>query len=213
MRFLRMSKAGLWDYKGDMQEDIKMQSTLELNRSAPEFHAITDAGARELSSYHGQWLAMMYCPRGTCSERTECLEALRMQSRAIGAMGGQLLMLHPTLGAHDKMVEDVVHEHSLKWLHVGTVLDPKFLERYQVSQEDEQGDAIMGVFLIDPQGKLRAVARYAACAPAVMHEICTLMRTAIERFGMSGMEIPAEPGARRAGVDANYGCVEWFHYQ
>jgi alkyl hydroperoxide reductase subunit AhpC len=208
-----MSKASPWDYKGAMEEVMEMQSPLEMNRSAPEFHAITDAGSHELSNYRGQWLAMMYCPRGTCSERTECLEALRMQTRAIGAMGGQLLMLHPTLGAHDKVVEEVLHEGNLKWLHVGTVLDPKFLEHYQVSQEDDQGHGITGVFLIDPQGKLRAAARYAACAPAVMHEICTLMRTAIERFGMSGMEIPAEPGVRRAGVDANYGCVEWFHYQ
>lgn len=208
-----MFEASRKGYKGGIQEVVKMQPGLKMNRSAPEFHAITEAGARELSHYRGQWLAMMYCPRGSCSERPECLEALRMQSRAIGAMGGQLLMLHPTLERIDKFIERDMEVHDLKSLHVGTVLDPKFLERYQVAEDDVQGHGVTGVFLIDPQGKLRAAARYTACAPAVMHEISTLMRTAIERFGLSGKAIAAQPKVRQAAADANYGCVEWFQYR
>ena len=186
--------------------------TGELNRAAPDFRALTDAGTRALSSYRGQWLALMYCPKGACDERPECLEGLRMQTRAIGALGGQLLMLHPTLGANDKAVESSLRERDLKWLHVGTVLDPKFLERYQVSPEDDQGHGVTGVFLIDPQGKLRATARYAACAPVIVHEIAALMKTAIDRFGLCGTQTPASPEVLRCASDSNYGCVEWFQY-
>jgi peroxiredoxin len=184
----------------------------ELNRAAPDFRALTDAGTRALSNYRGQWLALMYCPRGSCEERPECLEGLRMQTRAIGALGGQLLMLHPTLGADDKVVESHLGGRDLKWLHVGTVLDPKFLERYQVSPEDAEGHGVTGVFLIDPQGKLRATARYAACAPVVVHEIATLMKTAIDRFGLCGTQTAASAEVLRAAADSNYGCVEWFQY-
>jgi hypothetical protein len=190
-----------------------MQTANELNRAAPEFHALTADGVRELANYRGRWLALMYCPRGSCAERPECLEGLRLQTRAIGALGGQLLMLHPALAADDKSAEKLLSERDLKSLNVGTVLDRKFLERYQVSQEDGLGHGVTGVFLIDPQGQLRAAARYAACAPVVAHEIATLMRTAIERFGMSGKEIPASPAVQRAAADSNYGCVEWFQYR
>jgi alkyl hydroperoxide reductase subunit AhpC len=190
-----------------------MQSATELNRAAPEFHAFTAAGVRELANYRGRWLALMYCPRGTCTERPECLEGLSMQTRALGALGGQLLMLHPPLAAEDKSMEGKLTERDLKSVNVGTVLDPKFLERYQVSQEDGLGHGVTGVFLIDPQGKMRAAARYTACAPVVAHEIAALMRTAIDRFGMSGKEIPASPAAQQAAADANYGCVEWFQYR
>lgn len=190
-----------------------MSPALELNRPAPEFRVITEAGARELSSYRGQWLALMYCPRGTCSDRPECLDGLRAQTRAIGAMGGQLLMLHPALASEDRWIEGKAAASGFTSLHVGTILDSKFLERYHVEREDDAGHGITGVFLIDPQGNLRASARYSACAPVVMHEIAALMRTAIERFGLSGTLQPAQPEVTRAANDLNYGCVEWFQYR
>lgn len=190
-----------------------MQTATELNSQAPDFRAFTQSGERELASYRGKWLALMYCPRGTCADRPECLEALRMQSRAVGALGGQLLMLHPTLGAGDSAAEKTLQDGQLKTLHVGTVLDAKFLERYQVAADGDKGHGVTGVFLIDPQGKLRAAARYTACAPVVMQEIAAVMRTAIERFGLSGTLPPASPEVKRFAADANYGCIEWFQYR
>ncbi|MGH8263322.1 MAG: redoxin domain-containing protein [Steroidobacteraceae bacterium] len=190
-----------------------MQSVAELNHPAPPFRALTEAGARELSQYRGQWLALMYCPRGSCSERTQCLEGLRAQARAIGALGGQLLMLHPTLQGPDKALQQLLLEDNLKWVHAGTVADREFLERYQVATEDGLGHGITGVFLIDPQGRLRAAARYTACAPVVAHEIAELLRVAVERFGLSGTQVPATPEVKQAEADRNYGCVEWFVYR
>lgn len=190
-----------------------MQPATELNQAAPEFHALTAAGIRELGNYRGRWLALMYCPRGSCADRPECLEGLHVQARAIGALGGQLLMLHPALAAEDKVTDTILSERDLRSVNVGTVLDPKFLERYQVSPEDGLGHGVTGVFLIDPQGKMRAAARYTACAPVVAHEIAALMRTAIERFGRSGKETPASPAVERAAADSSHGCVEWFQYR
>jgi peroxiredoxin len=185
----------------------------ELNRKAPGFRALTDAGMRELADFRGKWLALMYCPVGSCALRAECLEGLRSQTREVGAMGGELLMLHPALTGDDRAIERALRARKPKSMRVGTAADPGFLEAYRVSAEKRPGEGVTGVFLIDPKGKLRAAARYTACGPVVVHEIAALMRTAIERFGLSGTQIPPTTEVRRAAADANYGCVEWFQYR
>jgi alkyl hydroperoxide reductase subunit AhpC len=208
-----MALAGQTAYKATMDKEIKMPGPLELNRAAPDFHAKTDAGVRELSSYHGQWLALMYCPRGSCGLRAECLEGLHRQTREIAALGGRLLILHPSLGVDDQLVELALQDRKLKSLLVGTVDDPEFLKAYQVRDEDDAGHGVTGVFLIDPQGTLRAAARYSACAPAIVQEIAELMRIAIGRFGSTGKETrPFGAPVNRSG-DVNQGCVEWFQYR
>lgn len=185
----------------------------ELNRKAPDFRARTDAGMRELADFRGKWLALMYCPVGSCALRAECLEGLRRQTREVGAMGGELVMLHPALTGDDRAIERALRAQKRRSMLVGTVADPGFLQAYRVSAEKGTGQGVTGVFLIDPQGKLRAAARYTACGPVVVHEIAALMRTAIERYGLSGTQIPPTTEVRRAAADANYGCVEWFQYR
>ncbi len=196
-----------------MGRETKTEGHLQLNRPAPDFRARTDAGVRELASYHGQWLALMYCARGSCGLRAECLEGLHQQTRAIATLGGRLLILHPSLEADDQFVELALQDHKLRSLLVGTVDDPEFLRAYQVRDEDDTAHGVTGVFLIDPQGTLRAAARYSACAPAIVHEIAELMRIAIERFGSSGKESRPFGAPASHSVDVNQGCVEWFQYR
>ena len=208
-----MAPAGQTAYKASMGKEIKTEGHLQLNRPAPDFHAKTDAGTRELASYHGQWLALMYCPRGSCGLRAECLEGLHQQTREIAALGGRLLILHPSLAGDDQFVELALQDRKLRSLLVGTVDDPEFLQAYQVRDADDAGHGVTGVFLIDPQGTLRAAARYSACAPAIVHEIAELMRIAIGRFGSSGKESRRFGAPVSSPVDVNQGCVEWFQYR
>jgi hypothetical protein len=192
---------------------VDKASGSELNREAPGFLTLTDAGLRDVSDYRGQWLALMYCPRGSCAVRAECLEGLRAQTHAIAGLGGLLLLLHPALGIDDEALELALRHQNPKSLLVGSATDPKFLREYQLRPEDGAGHGVAGVFLIDPQGLLRAAARYTACTPVVVSEIAALMRTAIERFGPSGMEMHAEGSEFLAPPSADYGCVEWFQYR
>lgn len=191
---------------------VRMQPASGLNCKAPDFRALTDRGVRDLASFRGQWLALMYCPRESCDLRAQCAEGLSKQMQEIGAMGGQLLILHPLLGRHDKDFELALRARKLKPLLVGTIRDPKFLQAYQVRDDDGLGHGVTGIFLIDPQGKLRAAARYTACAPVIVHEIASSMRAAIERFGQSGTQTPPTADLTHVVPDANYGCVEWFQY-
>jgi hypothetical protein len=195
-----------------MGQVIKMQPVSELNGRAPEFRALTNAGVRDLASYRGQWLALMYCPRAACGLRADCLGRLDEQAREINAMGGQLLVLHPALANHDKDLERPVRQRRLRSFLVGTPADARFLQAYQLREEDGLGHGITGLFIIDPQGKLRAAARHTACAPVFANEIATQMRTAIEKFGQSGMRLPEMEGKVLPAADVNYGCVEWFQY-
>lgn len=191
---------------------VRMQPAGGLNLRAPDFRALTDRGVRDLASFRGRWLALMYCPRAFCDLRAQCAEGLVKQMQEIGEMGGQLLVLHPSLGGDDKGFGLALRARKLKSLLVGSIRDPKFLRDYQVRDEDGLGRGVTGIFLIDPQGKLRAAARYTACAPIIVHEIASSMRAAIDQFGQSGTQMPPTADLTQVVPDANYGCVEWFQY-
>jgi hypothetical protein len=196
-----------------MQSNHEQQPATELNREAPAFQTLTDSGLRDLKAYRGKWLALMYCPRGACAMRAECLDGLRLQARDIATLGGELLLLHPSLGLDDEALELILRHQHPKSLLVGSVTDPKFLSDYHLGAEDGAGHGVTGVFLIDPQGLLRAAARYTACAPVVAHEIASLMQLAIARFGQTGKECHAESAEAPAVQNPDYGCVEWFQYR
>ncbi|MEJ2359593.1 MAG: peroxiredoxin [Deinococcales bacterium] len=197
-----------------------------LNEPAPDFVANTTHGKRALADYAGRWLVLFSHPGDFTPVCTTEFLAFSSAFPEFQAAGVELLGLSV----------DSVHAH-LAWVrnieeHFGVevpfpVIDDvsmRVARTYGMIQPGASGTAaVRAVFVIDPQGVLRAMLYYPLTTGRSVREILRLVQ-ALQATDAHGIATPEgwEPGDKvmvpppdtqegaQARLEEGYECVDWY---
>lgn len=148
---------------------VAVEGKLKLGQDAPDFMAESTSGWVSLGHYRGKWVVLFsYVKDDTSVCTAQCVSFVDHQE-TFKALGVQLLGLSvDSLESHQKWVAKLEKERGVKFgFPLVADADKKIARQYGILDE-ERGMALRGVFVIDPQGKLRFMACYPSrVAPSV----------------------------------------------
>lgn len=207
-----------------------LTSPLRLDEPAPYFEGRSTQGPVRLSDFAGKWLVFFAHPADFTPVCTSEFVAFAKHGAEFAALDCRLLGLSV----------DSVYAH-LAWLesireHFGVNIDFPIMEdvsmeiarRYGMIQpHDAQNAAVRAAFVIDPQGKLRAMLYYPVNVGRAVSEVLRLVQALKTADGLHvvtpegwipGDDTVAPPPETVAAKDARseadaYGCVDWYYYK
>ena len=216
-----------------IQHDEPPVGAPRLDEGAPYFEGRSTQGPIKLSDYAGRWLVFFAHPADFTPVCTSEFVAFARHSAEFAALNCSLLGLSV----------DSVYAH-IAWLQsirerFGVSIDFPILEdvsmeiarRYEMIQpRNAPNAAVRALFVIDPQGKLRAMLYYPVNVGRSVKEVLRLVQAlqTADRFqvvtpegwspGDETVEPPPETVAgaearRDAAGDLAFGCVDWYYYK
>jgi len=198
----------------------------QLNEPAPDFEAVTTHGTIKLSDYRGKWVILFSHPADftpVCTTEFAAFAAIYpdLQERNVDLIGLSIDSIY----SHIAWVRNI-QEHLGVEIPFPVIadLDMKVAKKYgMVHPNASSTQAVRAVFLIDPEGLLRAMIYYPLSNGRNMDEILRLV-DALQASDQHGIATPANwrPGekvivpppktqadaAKRVGE--GYECVDWY---
>ncbi|MBR2657395.1 MAG: peroxiredoxin [Loktanella sp.] len=134
-----------------------------MNEAAPDFHALTTHGMKSLSDYKGKWLILFSHPADFTPVCTTEFMAFARRADDFAALNTELLGLSiDSHYAHIAWVRSIKDSFGVDInFPIIADLDMKVAQAYGMIQpcaSDTQ--AVRATFVIDPEGKLRAMVYY-----------------------------------------------------
>jgi len=197
-----------------------------LNEPAPDFEAPTTHGIRRLSDYRGKWLVLFSHPADFTPVCTTEFIAFAKAHGAFQALGCELLGL-----SIDSNFSHIAWERNIKEkfgveIHFPIISDlsMQVAHAYGMIQPGESDtSAVRATFVIDPEGKLRAMVYYPMSNGRSIPEFLRLV-TALQTSDQHGVATPEgwQPGdkvivpppdsaeAAQARLEEGHECVDWY---
>lgn len=197
-----------------------------LNEPAPAFEAKTTHGPRRLADYRGRWLILFSHPADftpVCTTEFVAFSEIypELQARDVDLLG---LSIDSTY-SHIAWVRDVEEKLGVRIpFPIIADLDMRVAMAYgMVHPGASSTQAVRAVFVIDPEGLLRAMLYYPMSNGRNMQEIIRLI-DALQTADREGVATPANwrPGDKvvvpppqtqadaEARVAEGYECVDWY---
>lgn len=134
-----------------------------LNEPAPDFTAETTLGRRELADYAGRWLVFFSHPADFTPVCTSEFIAFANLQERFDALGCDLLGLSvDSVQSHLAWIRDIEESFGVA-VRFPVIADPSMTiaRRYgMVHPEEDDTSAVRTVFVIDPDGMVRAMLAY-----------------------------------------------------
>lgn len=171
-----------------------------LGKPAPDFEATTTQGRFRLSDFRGSWLVLFSHPADFTPVCTTEFMAFARANDAFQERGVQLLGLSvDSLSSHIAWVRNVEEKTGVRIpFPIIADLDRKVAEAYGMIQEGESStETVRCVFVIDPEGILRAMIYYPLNVGRNIDEIQRLV-DALQTASKHGVATPANwrPGEK-----------------
>src|SRR5690554_4986885 len=171
-----------------------------LGKPAPDFEAPTTQGRFRLSDFRGSWLVLFSHPADFTPVCTTEFMAFARANDAFQERGVQLLGLSvDSLSSHIAWVRNVEEKTGVRIpFPIIADLDRKVAEAYGMIQEGESStETVRCVFVIDPEGILRAMIYYPLNVGRNIDEIQRLV-DALQTASKHGVATPANwrPGEK-----------------
>lgn len=212
----------------DCHEDCDCERTHLplLNEPAPEFEAVSTHGPVKLSDYRGKWLVLFSHPADftpVCTTEFVAFSEIypELQARDVDLLG---LSIDSTY-SHIAWVRDVEEKLGVRIpFPIIADLDMRVAMAYgMVHPGASSTQAVRAVFVIDPEGLLRAMLYYPMSNGRNMQEIIRLI-DALQTADREGVATPANwrqgdkvvvpPPQTQADAEARvaegYECVDWY---
>ena len=179
-------------------ESLQVFAMPRLNEPAPAFEAKTTHGPRKLSDYKGKWLVLFSHPADFTPVCTTEFIAFAKAHPRFQALGCELLGLSIDSNyAHIAWTRNIEEKFSVKIpFPIIEDLSMKVAHAYGMIQPGASDtSAVRATFLIDPDGKLRAMVYYPMSNGRSVEEFVRLLE-ALQTSDKLGV---ATPGAWRPG--------------
>lgn len=134
-----------------------------MNEPAPDFNALTTHGMRSLSDYKGKWLVLFSHPADFTPVCTTEFTAFAARSADFAALNTELLGLSiDSHYAHIAWVRSIKQSFGVDInFPIIADLDMKVAQAYgMIMPGASDTQAVRATFVIDPEGKLRAMVYY-----------------------------------------------------
>jgi len=197
-----------------------------LNEPAPAFEANTTHGRRTLSDYAGSWLVLFSHPADFTPVCTTEFLAFARAYPDFHAVGAELLGLSiDSVFAHLAWVRNMKQNFDVDIpFPVIDDLSMRVAQAYGMIQPGASNtSAVRAVFVIDPQGVLRAMIYYPLSNGRSVPEILRLVKAlqASDAFDIATPEgwqpgdkvmvpPPATQDGARARLEEGFECADWY---
>lgn len=215
-----------------MQDESIVDGPPRLEERAPHFEGRSTQGHIELGDFTGKWLVFFAHPADFTPVCASEFVAFARHAEQFAELGCQLLGL-----SIDSVYAHLAWRESIRE-RFGVSIDFPILEdvsmqiarRYDMVQPRNARSAVRALFIIDPQGRLRAKMYYPVDVGRSVDEVLRLVQAlqTVDRLkvvtpegwkpGEQTVEAPPETaaatdGRRNAKGDLTYGCVDWYYYK
>lgn len=157
-----------------------------MNEPAPDFHALTTHGMKSLSDYKGKWLILFSHPADFTPVCTTEFTAFAARAADFAALNTELLGLSiDSHYAHIAWVRSIKQSFGVDiTFPIIADLDMKVAQAYGMIQPGASDtQAVRATFVIDPEGKLRAMVYYPMTNGRSVDEfvrLITALQTSVE---------------------------------
>ena len=198
----------------------------QLNRPAPNFDANTTAGRRTLGDYAGRWLVLFSHPADFTPVCTTEFMAFAKAHDTFQALNCDLLGLSIDSNfAHVAWVRNIEEKFGVKIpFPIIEDLSMKVASAYGMIQPGASDtSAVRATFVIDPEGKLRAMVYYPMSNGRSVDEFLRLLEAlqTSDEHGVATPENwrrgekvivppPATAEAAEKRLTEGYDCVDWY---
>lgn len=199
-----------------------------LGEAAPYFEAHSTRGLVKLTDYRGQWLVFFAHPADFTPVCASEFVSFGNHAEQFKALNCALLGLSAdTVQSHASWIESLRRESGVA-IEFPIIEDPSMTiaRRYRMTATDtNQPVALRALFVIDPNGILRAMLYYPCSTGRSVHEILRLVQALQvadeERVltpegwqpGQSTLTPPPQTVIAASGPrELSYGCVDWYFY-
>jgi peroxiredoxin (alkyl hydroperoxide reductase subunit C) len=198
----------------------------QLNRPAPEFHAPTTHGPLGLSDFRGRWLVLFSHPADftpVCT--TEFIAFAEAYPRFQGMDCDLIGLSVDSTFSHLAWLRNIQEKFGVEIpFPVIADLSMAVANKYGMVQPGASDtSAVRAVFVIDPEGILRAMIYYPLTNGRSVNEIVRLVK-ALQTSRLHGVATPEgwEPGERvivpppdtaekaKQRLEGDYDCVDWY---
>lgn len=210
----------------ESQQPVIQPAMPQLNRPAPNFDANTTAGRRTLGDYAGRWLVLFSHPADFTPVCTTEFMAFAKAHDKFQALNCDLLGLSIDSNfAHVAWVRNIEEKFGVKIpFPIIEDLSMKVASAYGMIQPGASDtSAVRATFVIDPEGKLRAMVYYPMSNGRSVDEFLRLLEAlqTSDEYGVATPENwrrgekvivppPATAEAAEKRLTEGYDCVDWY---
>jgi peroxiredoxin (alkyl hydroperoxide reductase subunit C) len=200
-----------------------------LNHPAPDFEAQSTQGPLRLGDFAGKWLILFAHPADFTPVCTSEIVAFGRASGQFAALNCRLLGL-----SVDSVYSHLAWRENIRQ-HFGVSIDFPIIEdvsleisrRYgMVDAQAQQVSDVRALFIIDPQGLMRAMLYYPPTTGRSVSEVLRLLQAlqisdrdhVVTPEGWQPGQETVEPAPRtiessEARRNVGQGCVDWYYYK
>ncbi len=210
----------------EMIEGVKPAGLPRLNEPAPEFEAVTTHGVIRLSDYRGRWLILFSHPADftpVCTTEFIAFAEIypELQKRGVDLLGLSIDSVY----SHIAWVRNIKEKLGVEIpFPIIADLNKEVATLYgMIMPGESKTETSRCVFVIDPNGILRAMIYYPLTTGRNMHEILRLI-DALQTTDAHKVATPAnwKPGDKvivpppttmemaEERMKAGYECVDWY---
>ncbi len=208
-------------------ENVTEQAVMpRINEAAPAFHAPTTHGMKSLDDYRGKWLVLFSHPADFTPVCTTEFIAFAKRHDEFQAINCDLLGLSiDSHYSHVAWVRNIKEKFGVD-IPFPIIADLKMevAKAYgMIHPGAADTSAVRATFVIDPEGKLRAMIYYPMTNGRSIDEILRLVKAlqTSDEHGVATPENwqpgekvivppPADMDAAEARMDEGYECVDWY---
>ncbi len=208
-------------------ENVTEQAVMpRINEAAPAFHAPTTHGMKSLDDYRGKWLVLFSHPADFTPVCTTEFIAFAKRHDDFQAINCDLLGLSiDSHYSHVAWVRNIKEKFGVD-IPFPIIADLKMevAKAYgMIHPGAADTSAVRATFVIDPEGKLRAMIYYPMTNGRSIDEILRLVKAlqTSDEHGVATPENwqpgekvivppPADMDAAEARMDEGYECVDWY---
>ncbi len=195
-----------------------------IGEEAPDFEAVTTHGKIRLSDFRGKWVVLFSHPADFTPVCTTEFIAFAERAKEFEARNVQLLGLSiDGLHSHIAWINNIKEKMGVEIpFPVIADIDMRVAKLYGMLHSESDTATVRAVFIIDPEGKIRAILYYPLSNGRNMDEILRLV-DALQTTDKHGVATPANwrpgekvivpPPATKEEADkrmSQYDCKDWY---